>query len=262
MSKAGPTRPDSSSQAHISSSRDQNYYFENITFRVEDCIFNVPRYHFEHTSEIFASMLTLPPGNGVQAEGQSDQNPIVLEGISKVDFRALLKVLYPLSVRSILNIDRLMTKDEWLSVLKLSTQWRFLEARALAITQLDRLNFGPVECVVLGRQYDIAAWLRKGYTGLLQRRWGYISPEDAKQIGWETAFRICEARETKLRTYTVRSGNDWTCCTDYLNAGDVFGEELRQAELASAAFALPGQKSQFMWRRSVAIKALQDLAQV
>ncbi|KAJ7250471.1 hypothetical protein B0H12DRAFT_997061, partial [Mycena haematopus] len=166
---------------------------------VEDCIFNVPRYHFEHTSGIFASMLTLPPGDSVQVEGQSEQNPIVLEGISKVDFRALLKVLYPLNVlQSILNTEKWMTKDEWISILKLSTQWRFLEARDLAIKQLDRpdFKFEPVELVMLGQQYDVA-WLKKGYAGLVLRQ-VCISPKEAKQIGWETAYRISAARETAV----------------------------------------------------------------
>jgi hypothetical protein len=41
-------------------------------------------------------MFTLPAGHGAQTEGRSDENPIVLEGVSSVDFQALLKVLHPL----------------------------------------------------------------------------------------------------------------------------------------------------------------------
>ncbi|KAJ7250477.1 hypothetical protein B0H12DRAFT_1072073 [Mycena haematopus] len=239
MSKPDLVRPDSPPQAHIIGSRE-NYYVENITFKVEDCIFSVPRYHFEHTSEIFASMLTLPLGDGVQVEGQSEQNPIVLEGISKVDFRALLKVLYPLNIReAMLNTDEWMTKDEWLSVLKLSTQWRFLEARDLAIKQLDRpgSKFEPVELVMLGQQYDVAAWLKKGYAGLVLRQ-VCISPEEANQIGWETAFRISAARETALGLHGNML-NGWSYCMQRVDIEGIFGEELGQAKLASEAFALP-----------------------
>jgi hypothetical protein len=64
--------------------------------QVEDNIFNVPRYHFERSSEIFAGMLALPADDSVNVEGRTDENPVVLEGISSADFRALLKALYPL----------------------------------------------------------------------------------------------------------------------------------------------------------------------
>lgn len=101
------------SKAHIGL-RHQNYYMETITFKVglphiiqghgrfspktqvEDYIFKVPRCHFERKSEIFRTTFTLPTGDGVHAEGQTDENPVVLEGIRSLDFQALLKVLYPL----------------------------------------------------------------------------------------------------------------------------------------------------------------------
>ncbi|KAJ6456084.1 hypothetical protein C8R45DRAFT_580958 [Mycena sanguinolenta] len=221
--------------------RDEDYYLESITFKVEDTIFNVPRYHFKHASEIFASMLTLPAGDCVQAEGQSDENPIVLQGISKVDFRALLKVLYPLNVREVLNTAAWMTKDEWIAVLKLSTQWCFLEIRDLAIKQIsDRSDFTLVERIVLGRQYEIAVWIRYGYENLLHRPWGGILPEEAKQIGWETTFQICAAREKWLSTRGTKNG--WSYCMQNIDVEDFFGEEIRQAGLASAAFAQPEQK--------------------
>jgi hypothetical protein len=41
-------------------------------------------------------MFTLPAGDGVQAEGQNDEQPVVLEGVRSDDFQQLLKVLYPL----------------------------------------------------------------------------------------------------------------------------------------------------------------------
>jgi hypothetical protein len=103
--------PDSASQTDTGP-RDQKYYLESITFKVrltpkardyphsalqvEERIFKVPRYHFEHSSEIFATTFTLPAVDEVHTEGQSDENPFILEGISCVDFQRLLKVLYPL----------------------------------------------------------------------------------------------------------------------------------------------------------------------
>ncbi|KAJ7656468.1 hypothetical protein DFH06DRAFT_1411260 [Mycena polygramma] len=119
--------------------RDRMYYLESVavTFKgcspVEERIFKVPRYHFEHSSEIFATIFILPVVDAVQGEDQSDENPVILEGISRVDFERLLKVLYPLDIPQILS----MAKDDWISVLKLSTLWYFLDARDLAIKPLN-----------------------------------------------------------------------------------------------------------------------------
>jgi hypothetical protein len=64
--------------------------------QVEDKLFKVPRYQFEH-SPIFKTAFTLPAGT-LAAEGVSDENPIELPGIKKSDFESLLKVLFNLCV--------------------------------------------------------------------------------------------------------------------------------------------------------------------
>jgi len=229
--------PEPASQTHTGP-RDQNYYLESITFKVEDRIFKVPRYHFEHSSEVFATTFTLPPGDGVDAEGHSDENPVVLEGISSVDFQRLLKVLYPPDMRSqILSVTKAgwMSKEEWISVLKLSTQWYFLDTRDLVINQLDKLtDMGNVERILLARQYDVPAWLRMAYRNLVLRHEG-ISLGDAEKIGWETAFRLYQVREMALKSSKKAFSNALPYAVQYIES--VFGEEFRQAELASAAYA-------------------------
>ena len=44
-------------------------------------------------SSVFASLLSLPQPKNV--EGQTDEKPIVLEGDSREQFEALMKILYP-----------------------------------------------------------------------------------------------------------------------------------------------------------------------
>lgn len=44
-------------------------------------------------------MFDVPRVAGSVPEGESDDSPIVLEGISSADFKALLKVLYPKCVQ-------------------------------------------------------------------------------------------------------------------------------------------------------------------
>ncbi|KAJ6564345.1 hypothetical protein B0H19DRAFT_1140844 [Mycena capillaripes] len=167
-----------------------NYYLDSITFQVEDRLFKVPRYHFERNSEIFASIFTLPVTGDV--EGGSDQKPIKLEGISSVDFERLLVVLYPLHREDPMPT---LSKDHWISVLKLATLWRLLATRALAIRHLDAEVKNGTEGIVLARKYHVASWLRSGYTALSRGAHGVMSLADAEIVGWETATKIYCIRE-------------------------------------------------------------------
>ncbi|KAJ6581992.1 hypothetical protein B0H19DRAFT_1019018 [Mycena capillaripes] len=215
--------------------RDRKYYLESITFKVEESTFKVPRYHFEHSSEIFATTFTLPAVDAVNAEGQSDENPFILQGIERVDFERLLKVLYPLDVPQILS----MVKDDWISVLKLSTLWYFLDARDLAIKQLNgRADIGSIERILLARQYDVAPWLRMGYTDLARREEG-ISLEDAEKIGWQVTVRLYQTREAAIKSYSKSHAGRHHGSQSFQHADveGTFREDFRQAELASAAYA-------------------------
>lgn len=40
-------------------------------------------------------MFLLPPGTHTQVEGLTDEMPLRLEGVTKTDFKAFLKVLFP-----------------------------------------------------------------------------------------------------------------------------------------------------------------------
>ncbi|KAJ6620649.1 hypothetical protein B0H10DRAFT_1759746, partial [Mycena sp. CBHHK59/15] len=205
-------------------SHNQRYYLDTITFQVkshigdatqvEEQIFKVPRYHFEHSSDIFATTFTLPSGDNGTAEGSGDQNPLRLGGISSVDFERLLQVLYPLCVakrlrvlisadsslrRNILasgSIDG-MSKDQWISALKLATMWYFLDVRNLAIQRLGGQIVDSAELIVLARRFEVADWLRAGYNDLARREEG-ISEGEAVLLGWETAFRISQVREAAI----------------------------------------------------------------
>ncbi|KAK7012715.1 hypothetical protein R3P38DRAFT_3018777 [Favolaschia claudopus] len=223
------------------SPRHHTFYLETITFKVEDCIFKVPRYQFEHSSEIFAHMFTFPSGAEVPCEGQSDENPIVLEGIRKADFEALLKVIYPMNFLQIATTDmprfpwHWMTRNEWISVLKLSTQWNFLDARNLAIFHLHTDHIEPVERIMLARQYDVAPWLKIGYTDLAQQP-ERMTREEAEKIGWKTAFLLSQMREMALE-----QAGRYSYAANVRSAGDfmagLFGEEVEQAEQASSRYS-------------------------
>ncbi|KAF7309862.1 hypothetical protein MIND_00358300 [Mycena indigotica] len=219
------------------------YYLESIIFKVEDRLFKVPRYHFEHNSDIFSTTLSLPSVNDNDAEGNSDSNPFVLEGIESLDFQRLLKVLYPLDIPQLLAYP----KDDWISVLKLSTMWFFIAARDLAITRLDTHNLSPVERIVLARQYDVSKWLRSAYTELCTREEG-ITLADAETIGYRTTVQMYQVREAAIKRHESGHGryyHNGTHSNHNQNTGSrfssadvegTFGTEFRQADAASAVY--------------------------
>ncbi|KAK7024956.1 hypothetical protein R3P38DRAFT_1055634 [Favolaschia claudopus] len=202
---------------------DADYLLDNVIFRVQGRMFKVPRYSFERSSEVFADMFALPTKNR-RVEGRSIDNPIVLEEISSDDFEQLLK---------------------WVSVLKLSTQWRFLDVRRLAIQQLHtRPDLGGVERVMLGRQYGIVSFIRIGYV-VLVRRTEVLSTEEAQEIGWDTAFHLSQLREKAAKS---------TVSPQEVVA--TFEEELKSAQSASAAYPSDSEPSFDEWTRSVYGKSI------
>ncbi|KAF5382445.1 hypothetical protein D9615_002716 [Tricholomella constricta] len=77
--------------------RDPTYYFEDgsCIFLVEDTLFNVHRSRLDNDSSSFGTMFTLPQG-GLDTEGRSDENPIVLSGDTASEFRNFLWTFYAL----------------------------------------------------------------------------------------------------------------------------------------------------------------------
>jgi hypothetical protein len=91
-----------------------------------------------------------------------------------------------------------MTRDEWLSVVKLSTMWGFLEARVLSIEQLSKLDLSPTDKIVFGKKYQVLSWLQEGYAALVLREDAMTAEElleNAKTLGWDTMARVLRLRD-------------------------------------------------------------------
>ncbi len=92
--------------------RDDEFYCRDIIFqvrasfqlhhfmrtdlqKVEDVLFKVARRPFEQESTIFNDTLQLPSGHLTgECEGETDDNPIRLDGVTEEEFRALLWVMF------------------------------------------------------------------------------------------------------------------------------------------------------------------------
>lgn len=87
-----------------------------------------------------------------------------------------------------------MHREDWVSVLKLSTMWDFLDIRKLAIQELSKMEISTVDKIILARDCKVAEWLLSGYNELAKRS-ETISLDEAARLGWEATVRIFQVRE-------------------------------------------------------------------
>ena len=90
-----------------------------------------------------------------------------------------------------------LTRSEWESVLRLSTIWELLDIRTRAIKELSMLNMSAVDKILLGRECSVTEWVVNGYLVMAKASFS-IDEEDARRLGWETAFRVLRVREEFL----------------------------------------------------------------
>ncbi|KAH9885108.1 hypothetical protein C8Q73DRAFT_660364 [Cubamyces lactineus] len=179
--------------------RDPEFYCRDVIFHVEGVLFKVSRRPFEEDSEAFSSAFTLPPPDHPDGiEGSCDTNPIELGGIIADEFRSLLRVLFP----GTSDISRTMSKDQWISALKLATMWDFENVRQKAIAELFKLVPQHGERVRLARVYDIPGWIEPALKELVQQ--DSLSASDLEALGWATAAKLIQIRESVSFT---------DCCT-------------------------------------------------
>ncbi|KAF9558138.1 hypothetical protein CPC08DRAFT_709875, partial [Agrocybe pediades] len=177
--------------------RDSIYFLGSIVFKVEDTLFQVPRYHFD-SNEVFSTTFSLPPPAGNDAEGSAESNPFELKGVAKADFQAFLKVLYPLTIP---HSYKDITLDEWKSILLLSSMWEFQKIRKLAIDILTKSSTAvlkPADKVFLGRKFDVYDWLLHGLIEMVQGNTG-PRPEDVNLLGVDICVQIWDLREECIR---------------------------------------------------------------
>ncbi|KAJ2930126.1 hypothetical protein H1R20_g6956, partial [Candolleomyces eurysporus] len=173
---------------------DEEYYWDFVTFSARGRLFRVPKYRLTNESEYFASKYGLDGDSGSEHEYGTVEDPrlnaVKLDDVSADEFRSFLKAVYPKVMHSYLTL----AKDDWLSVLKLSTRWLFNDFRKKAIEELSWLNLDPIERIQLGKEFDVEAWLQSGCRDLVSRE-TVISIEDAEKINWQVAISLYIIRD-------------------------------------------------------------------
>jgi len=210
---AEPNRPDISQDQTPTpaAERDGVFYFETVTFQVEDTLFRVIKSDFEVQGTPFEAIFSLPQAPQKLVEGTDDSCPIYLHGISKVNFRSFLRVLYPFK-------GAVVTYTEWIEALELAIMWDFKEIRKTCIEALSELikSRTVIDKILLAKKYKVKKWLRDGYIQLLQSRELELGNDictseiDVITIGrllYIRERRHCELKRDAL--YCLRCSNDF-----------------------------------------------------
>ena len=94
----------------------------------------------------------------------------------------------------------MMDVNGWSAALNLSTMWEFQEIRDKAIKELDgMLRTLPIQKISKGIKYRVQKWLLDGCRELIRRE-ERLSKAEAKELGFETAWRIGQVREETMRS--------------------------------------------------------------
>ncbi|CDO70494.1 hypothetical protein BN946_scf184569.g37 [Trametes cinnabarina] len=184
--------------APVAPHRDSTFYSDHVVILVEDSLFKVPKRPFVEGAQVFKDMFSLP-GYAETADGESDDKPLKLEGITKDGFRALLRVMFesyhqPPEVAK--SVHELST-EEWVEVLKLATMWEYDKIRRIALANLTpRFEADRQSTRWLGyaRRYEVREWLVPALCALARRPQA-IQLDEVDDLGIETVVRMAEIRE-------------------------------------------------------------------
>lgn len=176
------------------SKRSERFYFEDLFIRAEDTLFKVHRKDFEHGSEVFNNMFELPKASG-KADGSSEEQPLVLEGIKACELEDFLSVLYP-RVSTDAEPESL-SLERWKAVYNLATMWEFAGVRdeALRVLKAQTRAMSSIDTVVLYRELDLE--IDADFVLAVQRlveREQEISHDEGARLGLWNAMRVCTVR--------------------------------------------------------------------
>ncbi|KAF4600018.1 hypothetical protein EYR40_007124 [Pleurotus pulmonarius] len=182
--------------------RNSKFYMDCITLQVENELFKIPLRCISFNTEPFRTLASrsLPSGDS-PVEGESDEDPIVLPDTSKVDFERLLEVICDLDLKR----QKIKSKHVWISALKLSTKWRLLDVRRMAIEVLSEMKFTPGQFIQYGRDYKVAQWLVQGYHGFARQE-SPLGPLESQEVtyglsaaeGLDCILKLAALRENGL----------------------------------------------------------------
>ncbi|KAH6907082.1 hypothetical protein BKA70DRAFT_1105024 [Coprinopsis sp. MPI-PUGE-AT-0042] len=161
----------------------KEYFWDVVRFKVANTRFQLPLYRFVEESEYFATEYKL--WADVSKDGLATDDHVIELDVDLGDFECFLKVFLPRSPTTYHTRPTLI-QAEWISVLKLSTKWRFNELRKVAIEALhsssgEGPSLSSMELAILAKESDVQTWLLNGYEGLIQEMLS-LEREQGKEV--------------------------------------------------------------------------------
>ncbi|KAK0486320.1 hypothetical protein IW261DRAFT_1604486 [Armillaria novae-zelandiae] len=215
--------------------RNSKFYWEPMTFLVENQLFKVARHLFVDSSKsaVFSSMFSIPQGNADMVDGSDDEHPVVLQDVQSADFEHLLAALVAWDQK--MPAPPALGRDGWFSVLKLASMWRMQAIRRLAIDELTKLNMSDVDRVVYGKEYAVVDWVMSGYRDLTNRK-TVITADDISRLTvptclnvWQVQLSISETNDGgSVRTYFQLLESMFSSeLSDVFRRSQAFGDEIQ-----------------------------------
>ncbi|KAI0319570.1 hypothetical protein OF83DRAFT_1170120 [Amylostereum chailletii] len=161
--------------------KHDRFFFDdgNAIFLVESTAYRLHKYFFVRDSATFVSCFN------------EKEHVVKLDGVRKDEMDAFLKVLYPIDFKA----RDISTLEEWTAVHRLSNMWGFATLRSLAVEQLEGLT-SPVDKIVLGRAYDIRAWLEPAFIALGARA-NPLTIEEGRRLGVDDTVTVFHIRQRR-----------------------------------------------------------------
>ncbi|KAJ3754323.1 hypothetical protein EV360DRAFT_15886, partial [Lentinula raphanica] len=166
--------------------KDEDFYYDCRIFQVENCLFRFPIQFLAVQSSYFQNLRDESPN------GFTEEDTIDLDGVSREDFRQLLKILC--SPRKFIYPEA-FSLSQWEAVLRLAKRWGMNQVKTHAVVAIERLSdVDPVEKIVLARTYDIQSWLAPAFNDILQRSQS-LTESDVEKLGVPTAVSLMSLRD-------------------------------------------------------------------
>ncbi|KAJ6462199.1 hypothetical protein C8R45DRAFT_1220639 [Mycena sanguinolenta] len=190
--------------------QDNEHYYSSgdSIIRVENTFFKTHKFHFIHNSPVFATMFTLPSGNG-NPEGLSDDHPIVLEGEKAEEFRAVLKYIYSPPIQLQIHSIPVSALPEVVSLAKFSHKYAMDHWKQWALKvvsrQLGDLSSLPTEH--LPELYSLfnLLELNSSLRGRITKRWCEVVEKDDLSIAPVlTAADAAGDRDALVSVYSIQ----------------------------------------------------------
>ncbi|KAJ8082117.1 hypothetical protein PM082_007963 [Marasmius tenuissimus] len=226
-------RAGTSSSTAPSTPHDSKYYINEkmVILHVDNTLFRAHRHLLRRESDVFEHMFDSPqPAEG--AEGDSDENPILIPDVTRAEFTALMDYLYEGSFFKTRSERHKTSREEFIDLLSIATRFVCIEARQKAIRGIESYSLDPIERLVLADTYDIPQWLMPSYIELCQRD-NPLTPDEALWIGAEKAMSIAKAREIIRSSLETRQMPGWVSGTTWPSG--VF-HNLRAERIVNEAF--------------------------